>query len=504
MRLLLSICFLVMTSHTATAVPANQAVRDAIVKIYTVHKSPDYYNPWSMHGSRQSTGSGCIIKGKKILTNAHVVSDQTFVQIRKNGQSKRYTARVLNVSHHADLALLTVDDPKFFENTTPLDIGELPESQKEVLVYGFPLGGDSLSITKGVISRIEHRVYAHSSCYLFAGQIDAAINPGNSGGPVCIDGKIVGVVMQGLTQADNIGYMVPVPVLEHFVTDIEDGKYDGFPSLGIVMQSMENPDMKRKYGMKDTQTGMLVYKVVPGSVADGIILEDDVLLAIDGTPIADDGTVEFREKERTAVAYCVQVHQVGEESKLSILRGGELQELAINLSRSMEADWLIYNEGYDDLPTYYIYGGIVFSPLTKNFLLAWGRNWGSSAPRDLVTLMNFNYKKEDVDEVILAVKVLPADVNQGYYGFMHRKIKEVNGQQVRNLKHMIHIIESSVNDEYITIKDERGEKVILDRKKVEDSHAQILQTYRIREDRSEDLKTASPLPGLTPEPAPAM
>ena len=122
-------------------------------------------------------------------------SDQTFVQVRRHGEFKRYPARVESVSHDADLALLTVEDPRFFEGVPALSLGELPGTQDEVHVYGFPLGGDTLSTTKGVISRIEHQTYAHSSVYLLAGQIDAAINPGNSGGPVIRDGQICGVVM---------------------------------------------------------------------------------------------------------------------------------------------------------------------------------------------------------------------------------------------------------------------------------------------------------------------
>ena len=76
-------------------------VKDAIVKIYTIQNSPDYYNPWSMRGPEASTGSGCVIKGKKILTNAHVVGDQTFIQVRRYGDAKRYEARLLSVSHEA-------------------------------------------------------------------------------------------------------------------------------------------------------------------------------------------------------------------------------------------------------------------------------------------------------------------------------------------------------------------------------------------------------------------
>ena len=72
-----------------------------------------------------------------------------------------------------------------------------------------------MSITRGVVSRIEHDAYAHSSIELLAVQIDAAINSGNSGGPVLTDHSISGVVMQYLPDSENIGYMVPAPVVRH-------------------------------------------------------------------------------------------------------------------------------------------------------------------------------------------------------------------------------------------------------------------------------------------------
>jgi len=88
-------------------------VRESMVKIYCVENTPDYDNPWNMSGPGSSSGSGCVIKGNLILTNAHVVSDQTFLQARLYGQSKKYTAKVVSVSHESDLALITVDNPAF-------------------------------------------------------------------------------------------------------------------------------------------------------------------------------------------------------------------------------------------------------------------------------------------------------------------------------------------------------------------------------------------------------
>lgn len=68
-------------------------------------------------------------------------------------------------------------------------------------------GGDNISVTKGVVSRVEPTQYVHGATQLMAIQIDAAINPGNSGGPAIMGSKVAGVAFQNLTGAENIGYV---------------------------------------------------------------------------------------------------------------------------------------------------------------------------------------------------------------------------------------------------------------------------------------------------------
>ena len=484
--LIVSVAFMVLPLW-AVDMPVLQDGKDSIVKIYTYHNVPDYQNPWSMRGTFTSTGSGCIIKGKRILTNAHVVSDETFIQVRRYGQSRRIPAKVVSVSHAADLALLTVDDPDFFEGVQPPDLGVLPRAQQEVTVYGFPLGGDTMSITRGVISRIEHTTYAHSSCNFLACQIDAAINPGNSGGPALVSNRIVGVAMQGISQADNIGYIVPVPIIEHFLKDLDDGHYDGFPSLGLVMEGMENPDIKKKYGLEPKQTGMLAVKIVRGSPAESVLQEGDVLLSVENHLIADDGTVDFRDKERTSVSYYIQAHQVGEKLPLEVLRDGKSRKLEVTLNRSMEKDWLIPNDQYDVLPRYYIYGGILFCPLTVNYLKSWGPTWYDAAPQDLTAMLGFNYITDEREEIVLVLKVLAAPVNQGYQDTANWIVAEVDGKKIRNLKELVELVEQDANP-FVVFKNKWGHQIVLDRAKAKAAQPQILATYRITDDRSPDLK----------------
>ena len=463
-------------------------ITDAIVKVYAVSDSPDYLNPWNMMGPSSVTGSGAIIEGNRILTNAHVVSDLTFLQVRRYGDTQRYPARLIAISHQADLALITVDDPNFFTDVDPLPIGDLPATNQEVYVYGFPMGGDTLSITKGIISRIEHQPYVHSSISLLAGQIDAAINPGNSGGPVIVDGKIVGVVMQGIPGSQNIGYMVPAPIINHFFEDLKDGRYDGFPNLGIYMQFMENPDLRKRYSMPDKTTGVLVNQVIPGSSADGMIKPGDVILSMDDSVIANDGTVEFRAKERTNLAYLVQKHQIGDNLSIHVLRDGKELSLQIKLDSSYEKNWLIPFEQYETLPTYYIYGGLVFSPLSVNLLSIWGSNWYNNAPKELVALLSNNIPKVEGEQVVILLRVLPAEVNDGYQNLDPWRVKKANGKEVLNMKELVKVIESEESGPFTILENDTGQQIVLDREKIQQANGQILATYKIREDRSPNLR----------------
>ena len=465
---------------------ASEDVREAIVKVYTVSNSPDYYNPWSMQGPRASSGSGCMIEGNLILTNAHVVGNQTFLQVRKYGDTQRFTARVVAVSHLTDLALLTVDDEQFFEGEPALSLGELPETQQEVLVYGFPMGGDMLSITKGVISRIEHQPYVHSSSVFLAGQIDAAINPGNSGGPVLVEDKIVGVVMAGIPSAQNIGYMVPVPVIRHFFKDIEDGSYDGYPSLGIGMQDMENEGLRKYYQMEPGASGVLINQVIPGSPADGKLQLGDVLVKIEDYPVGNDGTIEFRRNERTLLNYAVQQKQIGEDIILTVLREGNEEKLNINLSRSMKKDRLVPMEEYETLPTYYIYGGLVFCPLTKDLLNIWGSQWSQSAPRELVCHLLSNTPEREDQQIVVLLKALAAEVNQGYQNINSWVVDQINGEKIWNMHDLVEKVENC-QEPFIIFEDQWNKKVIIDKEKAMESHYEILDIYRIPFDRSEDL-----------------
>ena len=187
-----------------------QKISSSVVKIFTVSVKPNYYQPWQMRSQKFSTGSGVIINNHFILTAAHVVSNGVYLEVKKSSNPKKFISHVKWISHEADLALLEVEDKEFFKGTTALALGKMPHRQDGVAVYGYPQGGNEISITQGIISRIEQTSYVHSDVDLLTLQIDAAINPGNSGGPLLnAEGELVGVNTFIIQNANNLGFALP-------------------------------------------------------------------------------------------------------------------------------------------------------------------------------------------------------------------------------------------------------------------------------------------------------
>ncbi|WP_226664384.1 S1C family serine protease [Microbulbifer aggregans] len=489
MKQLLTFCLLILcfTQPASAENREREQIKRSIIKIYTTAAAPDYFNPWALLNAQQLSGSGAVIEGKRILTNAHVVANGSFIQVQRHGDAEKFRAQVKFVSHDADLALLTVDDESFFEDTRPLALGKLPDLQEEVTVYGYPIGGKSLSITRGVLSRVEHQYYAHAESYLMAGQIDAAINPGNSGGPVISGGRIVGVAMQtnNSNGAENLGYFVPPSVIDHVLKDAEDGVHQGFPELGAVTQSLESPSMKAAAGLSEDQQGALVVRVFEDAPAATVLAPGDVLLEVGGFKIAADRTIEWRKNQRTNYHYAVDYHHVGDELPLRFARNGEIHEAKITLSATPPSRSLVQGEKFDQRPRYYIYGGVVFVPLNMNLIKRWGNNWHSKAPIEYLYARN-QWSSPEQQELVVALKVLPAPVNLGYHDWKNWIIESVNGENIQDFQQFAQLMETN-EEPFVKLRDSAGYRMVLDAASALEQQPFILQTYQIPERHSQGL-----------------
>lgn len=488
---------------------------DAVVKIYATHSDPDYLIPWQKRQQSTSTSSGFVIDvpglGLRVMTNAHSVEYGSVVQVQRRGEDEKHAAVVEAVGNECDLALLRVDslfpsqndnDENDQMNHFALPLGPLPSLQDDVEVIGYPAGGDSLCVTKGVVSRIEMQEYAQAGARLLAMQIDAAINPGNSGGPVVNDDmEVVGVAFQGIDEEsiENVGYVVPASVVRHFLEDVRrnNGIYTGFCHLGIDVSFLENKTFRKflkmesdMAGGKKRMTGVVVRRVQPTAGAYGILRSMDVLMAVDGIPVGNDGKIPFRRGERVDLGCYISSLFPGDEAIATIWRDGQEMEVSIPVSPVKH----LVPSHYDNTPPpYLIVSGFVFTALSVGYLDAKGAfdDYYTNDVSYLLGLVDAPRKQED-DEVVVLTQVLAHETNLGYEHLIDLHLLKYNGVEVNSLDHLNNLIKES-EEQYMTFEfaPEEGGRLIVMEKAVCDQATKdvckehsIASPYVLRTDNS--------------------
>lgn len=463
-------------------------VHNSVLKVFVSHVKPNYSQPWCSDAQTSSTSSAWPVRlddgSLRVVTNAHSVEHAALVQVKRHRHEKKYVAKVLCVGPDCDLALLDVPSDEFWKGLEPLDIRPgLPKLQDSVSVVGYPTGGESLSVTVGVVSRIDLVEYAQTGVTLLAVQIDAAINSGNSGGPVVDSkGNCVGVAFQNLDASDedgaeNIGYIIPTEIVRHFLEDYKrNGCFTGFGSAGILTQGLESPVLRQALGMTKTQSGVRIKSVEPASPAHGVLLPDDVVLSVDGRKVGNDGEVAMP-WGRIPFAYLLNQRFPGESCELQVLRAQEegVKKMSLQFRLSRCRDLVAADAGGpaafagSAAPRYIVAGGLVFVPLTKPFLeAAFGEDYADKRPSEmtgeLVYLLENGTREESDQEPVVLTQVLASEVTVGYSDLENEVLETFNGEKVRNLSHLAQLLESSSQEKYQKFGFRSKEVVVLDRR----------------------------------------
>ncbi|MHC4926696.1 MAG: S1C family serine protease [Planctomycetota bacterium] len=471
-----------MLSPAAPLEAQSETYEKSVVMIMAVHQEYNFATPWKKNPMGRGVGSGFVIDGNRIMTNAHNIANQRYIEVKKQNLARRYPAQVQFVGHDCDLAILTVNDPGFFSGTSPLPIGDLPAINSTVQTCGFPMGGRQISVTKGVVSRLETGVYSHSqSAQHLLVQTDAAINPGNSGGPVLQNGKVVGVAFQGLTSADNIGYMIPTTIIGHFLNDIEDGSYDGFGRLGISLYpGIHNPIYKQYLKIPDNEDGIVVTSVLLNSTSEEMLQPGDVITQIDDFNIDNDGRILI-DGMSLELNEVTDRKQIGETVEVTFFRNGEKQQVSIEIASNEPV--LKWHRLYDKKPDYRLFGGLTFVSLNRNFLETWGRNWVTDLPFPLRYLfINSQELNDDPNrqEYIVLSEVLPDEVNAYVQGFKNQVVETVNNIKINNLQDLDDAFEKDVDGYLIVQFIGNDAPLIMDAEKARARQESIIEKYQAR------------------------
>ena len=478
---------LVLATGVLAPCLGQDAVRDAVVKIHTTRRPPDFVRPWSKARPQEISGSGAVISGERIVTNAHVVEYASSVYVQAHQSSQRKKAEVLAVSPEMDLAVITVRDKSFFEGRPALELAaEIPKLKDVVTAYGYPIGGEQLSITEGIVSRVESVSYALDGFGLRI-QVDAALNPGNSGGPALGAGKIMGLVFSGMRNADNIGYLIPAEEVQTFLDDVEDGNYDGKVRLYGRFQTVENDALRQKLHLSEEQGGMMVTEPVSDE-QDYPLREFDVITRVGDYALDRQGNIQVDDDLKLTFHYAVPKVAKDDKVSLGIWRDGKELEVLVPVAAHRE---LLIKPLRGSYPNYFVFGPLLFTPASQD-LIARLKGPGQSmlavreSPLLARRLDRPSFEGEEI--VVLGPRLFPHRVTEGYDPQFFAVVDDINDQKVKNLRHVVEILRD-LEDEFITIRLAGSyETLMFRRDEIEDAMEEILEDEGIRSQYSDELR----------------
>jgi hypothetical protein len=423
-----------------------------------------------------ASGTGVVLDGGRILTNAHLVLYATEVQVQTRPGADKVEARVQFVAPDVDLALLTVSDPKFFARRRPIARSpRLPRVRDTVEVYGFPVGGSEMSVTRGTVSRIGHAPYSAGTTGLVL-QVSAAINPGNSGGPAVVAGKMVGLVFGRLKDAQNIGYVVPNEEIDLFLEDVKDGRYDGKPTdaTWAAYQRLENEALRGLLKLDKGTRGLLV---VPSRRANprSPFREFDVLTRIGPHAIDNEGMVRLPDGLRVPFLGLIPRLARRGTVPVTVVRQGKRLGLELPVTNR---DTRLVPEFRGEQPSYFIHGPLVFSPARDeavNFYLEINPNLaGSRSP--LLTRRYDRVRFPGEELVVVTAPLFEHKISKGYDDPLGQVLEEVNGRKVKNLRHLVEILRDST-DEFLKFRfaEESSEVLVFRRAEMDKVTEEILE-----------------------------
>lgn len=464
----------------------------SIIHFTTTSVWPLTMTPWKVANPQTSTGTGFHIGERRILTNSHVVRHNQRIELRRHGQPGVFIGRLLCESTACDLALLTVDDDHFWEKLPSETLHDaVPLLGDTVDAVGYPMGAQSVTVTRGVVSLIflSDLSLGMSPGLQLTVQIDAAMNPGNSGGPVfdTTTRQVVGVSFSGQPTAQGVGYIIPTTVVNLFLTQYAETQRPDFgrlPSLGIAVETLVNPALRKHCFGGETpphRYGCLVTYVDPNSAAKGKLEIGDVLLKIDGITISEEGDVKYRGHERLPWPYLISRHRVGHEVSVTVLRPlrnasageaeddgaakekdelplvplGAPEELTFEISLRFCPRVLPEILGVDYHLTYVIIGGLLFLPAGLPLLLEARNNKAVKLAAGL-DKENSSPLEDPAGQSCVLAGVLPHAINTSYDKMIGEVVCKVNGEKVKDMRHLAAIFSAAEGSILVDFKAKHG------------------------------------------------
>jgi S1-C subfamily serine protease len=423
---------------------ASVDLTKSVLRINSTSQSWNPGQPWEKTPPTNLRSLGAIVAPGQVLTTGEMVANATYLELESTDGSRTAQAKILVVDYEANLALLTVksDDDRdaFFKDTQPLALAAPPVIGDSLGIFQVEDNGTTL-LTDGSLQSVdvaESFLPGQSFLtYMVKASMQSAANSFTL--PVIREGALSGILMS-YDSKDQISDVLSVDVISRFLANAKDGEYKGFPSLGISASRTEDPSFRKFLKLQPEQGGLYIGKVRKGGAADlGGVKVGDVLLSAAGYAIDNRGYYAHPHYGSLFWGHIVRGEKsTGEEIVLDILRGGEPMEITVTLTREEPMDRLVPDYQFDRAPNFLVKGGFIFQELTRPVLEAFGEDWSTRAPLNLLDAYENPEKFEDkAERVIFLSGAIPTPATVGYERLRHLIVNKINGVEITSMKTLI-------------------------------------------------------------------
>ena len=479
--------FLVAAMWAAAGWTAEQdEPQGSVVRVRAAIQPYDQFRPWQKKAPYGLNGTGVVLPGGKILVTAALVANRTEVGLEKPGSAEKCGAEVEAIDYEANLALLRPERADFLKGFRGLALGPALRAGDTAEVWQLERNGELLRNQAEILTVGVGRYPNDEAGFLQYGvRVSLPKRDDSYTLPLIRQGQLVGMVMM-YDRDSQEGTAIPGPMIERFLDDAVDGKYDGFPTLGVSWTPLRDPNLREEVKAPKSG-GILVTRVNPRGTAGRAGLKDgDVILSVDGMKLDEDGNYRDPLYGLTAIGNLVRVRPtVGSRARFLISRNGKEMELTGTYDRRARDEVAIPTLAFDSQPRYLVAGGLVFQQLTGAYLQEWGDKWTERAPQRLVELFSFQQEKRaDPDQkVVFLSQVLPASINLGYQQYSGLVLEKLNGKEIRNLAELAAVLDETKEGSLVfEFMDDPG-KLVLDVTELKQRQEEIGKAYGISEAR---------------------
>jgi len=413
----------------AGAAAAESPYKDEIVALRVTRQPYNEDRPWAKTNPEVRDGTAVVISKQLLLTEANMIQNATFIQVEKHGRADWIPARLVHEDPAINLALLTVDQPGFFDDLTPAEIAA--HVATEGIVHSVRWKERQLEISNSRPGRVEVIESPFGSVYHAILRMSTDFSGGGWADPVFADDKLVGI---SVTQDGQTATVIPAEILKAYVersTQSGARGYRGFASLGgLRWQTNTDRALAAYLGLEGPPRGVFIRQVPWGSTGCSSLRPRDILLELDGHELDASGNYNHPRYGQLRFDHIVvEGHEPGDIVPARVFRDGKFIDIEIELRGSPSSARLIPWRRAESAPPYLVAGGLVFRELDGRYLNLWGTDWRNSAPNELRYFFDLfgNAQSPERRRVIIVSQVLPAAYNIGYHGIDNLPVQSING-----------------------------------------------------------------------------